>query len=136
MQIHSTLTNRGGQVLPVVYQDVDDEKVELAGKSVDAVHAYCFCGDKLVLVYADSKGYWTPPGGGVEAGEMVAEAVVREVQEESNMKVLRQRVIGCQEIAEPQGVVRQTHSVCLVEPYGEFVSDPDGDITKIALVSV
>lgn len=79
MKIHSTLTNRAGQVLPVVYQDVDDEKVELAGKSIDAVHAYCFCDDKLVLVYAGSKGYWTPPGGGVEKGETVTEAVAREV---------------------------------------------------------
>lgn len=52
------------------------------------------------------------------------------------MKVLWQRVIGFQEIIEPQGVVRQTRSVCLVEPYGDFVSDPGGDITKIALVSV
>lgn len=123
-------------MFPVVYQDVNNEEVELAGKKVAAVHAYCFCGDKLVLVYAEEKGIWTPPGGGVEAGEIVAEAVVREVQEESNMKVLRHKVIGFQEIAEPQGMVRQTRSVCIVEPYGEFVSDPDGDITEIAFVAV
>ena len=28
----------------------------------------------------------------------------------------------------------QTRSVCLVEPYGDFVSDPAGDVTEIKLI--
>ncbi len=50
------------------------------------------------------------------------------------MKVLKQRFIGCQDIAEPRGVVSQTRSVCIVEPYGPFISDPDGEVTKIELI--
>jgi len=50
------------------------------------------------------------------------------------MKVLKQRFIGCQDISEPKGVVSQARSVCIVEPYGPFVSDPDGEATKIELI--
>lgn len=133
MEIKSTLTNRSGQVLDVLYRDIDSE-LELSGKTIQGVHAYCFYGNKLVLVYAQNKGYWTPPGGGVEDGEDVQTAVAREVREETNMKVLWQKVIGYQDISEPRGIVSQTRSVCIVEPYGPFLSDPDGDITKIELI--
>jgi ADP-ribose pyrophosphatase YjhB (NUDIX family) len=133
MEIISTLTNQSGQVLDVIYKDIDSE-LDLSGKKIAGVHAYCFYGDKLVVVYSEEKGYWTPAGGGVEENEDVRTAVAREVQEETNMKVLKQRFIGCQDITEPKGIVSQTRSVCIVEPYGPFVSDPDGGITKIELI--
>ena len=49
---------------------------------------------KMVVVYSEDKGYWAPPGGGIEKGETVEEAVIREVREETNMKVLHQELIG------------------------------------------
>ncbi len=133
MQIKSSLTNRSGQVLEVVYNDIKSD-IDLGDKKIQAVHAYCFYGEKLVIVYSDNKGYWTPPGGGVEKDETVEDAVRREVKEETNMKVIKQRLIGCQDIFEPQGIISQTRSVCIVEPFGPFVHDPDGDITKIELI--
>lgn len=84
MELLSTLTNHKGQLLDVVYRDANSE-LDFADKAISGVHAYCFCNDKLVVVYSDSKGYWTPPGGGVESGESAREAVVREVKEETNM---------------------------------------------------
>lgn len=133
MKIDSTLTNRSGQILNVTYYDIEEEK-ELGDKKVRGVHAYCFCDDKLVIVYAENKGYWTPPGGGVESGESITEAVAREVLEETNMRVIKQGLIGYQDIFEPDEINTQTRHICLVEPIGEFVSDPDGDITEIKLV--
>lgn len=133
MEIKSTLASKSGEILNVIYNDIDSES-DLNGKNIQGVHAYCFYGDKLVLVYSDEKGYWTPPGGGVEEGEDARTAVRREVKEETNMNVLKQRFIGCQEIVGSEGVVSQTRSVCIVEPYGLFVSDPDGEITKIELI--
>jgi|SRR3989344_7817437 len=133
MEIKSTLTNRAGQVIKIIYKESNPLN-DLEGKILQGVHAYCFCNGKLVVVYADSKGYWTPPGGGIEAGESVAEAVAREVKEETNMKVLRQELIGYQDIYENGRIVRQTRSFCEVEPFGDFVSDPDGDITEIRLI--
>ncbi|MCL5782208.1 MAG: NUDIX hydrolase [Patescibacteria group bacterium] len=133
MEIKSTLKNRAGQILDVVYRDMNQES-DLGDRKVQGVHAYCFCKDKLVVVYATNKGYWTPPGGGVEKDEGIRAAVRREVKKETNMDVIRQRLIGFQDIGEPQGIVTQTRSVCIVEPYGPFTNDPDGDITAIKLI--
>ena len=94
MQIKSTLTNRLGQVLDVFYYENLDPTQNLEGKSLEGVHAICFCKDKMIVVYAENKKYWTPPGGAIEAGETYEEAVVREVKEETNMKVLYQELIG------------------------------------------
>ena len=132
-EIKSTYTNHHGQKFDLVYRE-DDPLNNLDGKILQGVHAFCFCDGKLVIVYSAKKGYWAPPGGGIESGETFEEAVVREVKEETNMKVLSQKFIGYQDIYEPDRVVRQTRSVCIVEPYGPFVSDPDGDVTEIKLI--
>lgn len=135
MKIKSTLTNRSGQVLDVLYQESDPLE-DLNGKILSGVHACCFLGDKMVVVYSETKNYWSLPGGGIEPGETYEEAVVREVKEETNMKVLHQELIGFQDIYEPNQIVRQTRSFCIVEPYGDFKKDGDseGDITEIKLI--
>ncbi len=134
MEIKSTLTNSRGQVLNVLYKDVNNE-LDFKDKTISGVHALCFCKDKLVIVYAESKVYWGPPGGGVEKGEIVRDAVRREIKEETNMKVIKQRFIGVQDIFEPERIVSQARSVCIVEPYGDFTHDPDGgEVTEIKLI--
>jgi ADP-ribose pyrophosphatase YjhB (NUDIX family) len=118
----------------VIYCDLTNE-TELREKNITAVHAFCFYGDKLVVVYSKKKNIWTPPGGGTEEGETALEAVTREIKEETNMKVLHHKFIGYQDIEEPEGVITQTRSFCIVEPYGDFIEDPDGkDITEIKLI--
>ena len=79
---------------------------------------------------------WTPPGGAIEKGETYEQASIREIKEESNMKVLYQECIGYQDI-ETSGenrVQRQFRMFCIVEPYGNFEFDPDGDILEIKLI--
>ena len=117
-----------------MYEEGLDPNQNLDGKILHGVHGFCFCGDKLVVVYAENKKYWTPPGGGIELGETYKEAIIREVKEETNMKVLYQELIGYQDIYESNRVVRQTRSFCVVEPDGDFVLDPDGDVTEIKLI--
>lgn len=134
MEIKSTLINRSGQVLDYSYFEGLNPNQNMEDKILQAVHGLCFYGDKLVIVYAEGKGYWTFPGGGIEPGETYEQATIREVKEESNMKVLYQELIGYQDIYEPNRIIRQTRSFCIVEPYGDFVSDPDGDITEIKLI--
>ena len=133
MEIKTKIKSQTSENLNVIYRDIDSTE-ELKGKKPQQVHAYCFYQGKLVIVYTPSKAIWTPPGGGIEPGETVEQAVIREVLEETNMKVLKQHLIGFQEIHEPERVLIQTRSVCLVEPNGPFVSDPDGDITEIKLI--
>jgi len=134
MEIKSQLTNSSGQVLDIVYYEGKDPYQDLEGKKFTGVHGFCFCNGKLVVVYAENKKYWTPPGGAIEPGETYEEAVIREIKEETNMKVLHQELIGFQDIYEPNRTIRQTRSFCIVEPYGDFVSDPDEDITEIKLI--
>lgn len=118
----------------IIYRDIDNES-ELEGRKVSAVHAWCFCGDKMVIVYSPKKDIWTPLGGGVEEGENCIDAMIREVKEETNTKVLKWKFIGYQDIHEPKGVSTQARFVCIVEPYGDFIEDPDeGDITEIKLI--
>ncbi len=50
------------------------------------------------------------------------------------MNVLRQKFIGYQDIGEPKGIISQARSVCIVEPYGDFTVDPDGEVTEIKLI--
>ena len=133
MEIESTLIDKDGDKLKVIYRDIDSVS-ELEDRVVSGVHAYCFYKDKFVIVYTPLNKCWTPAGGGVEADETPEEAVIREVQEESNMKILKQAFLGYQDIFEPNRIITQTRSVCIVEPYGDFLSDPDGDITEIKLI--
>ena len=134
MEIKSKLVTSSGQELDVIYKEGANPYEDMEGKMLTGVHAFCFCGDKLVVVYHQDKKCWTPPGGGIEKGETYEQAVVREVQEETNMKILYQELIGYQDIYEPGRTIRQTRSFCIVEPYGDFVSDPDGDISEIKLI--
>ena len=103
---------------------------------LDGVHAYCFYGDKLIIVNNEKDNVWTPPGGSIEKGETYEQAAVREVKEESNMNVLHMGCIGYQDIEMPgeKRTVRQFRMFCIVEPYGDFESDPDGDIVEIKLI--
>ena|SRR3989344_7505628 len=133
MEIKSILTNRSGQVLNVVYRE-GDPLADLGDKILQGIHAFCFYGDRLVVVYVKEKRYWAPPGGGIEPGESYEQAVIREVKEETNMKVLHQELIGYQDIYESNRVIRQTRSFCIVESIGDFVIDPDGDVTEIKLI--
>lgn len=139
MHLTSTFQNKKGENLTIHYHESDPLE-DLEGKILQGVHAFCIvksskpeANGKMVLVLHPKSG-WMPPGGGIETGETYEEAVVREVKEETNMRVIEQRIIGFQDIVEPNRTVRQIRSFCIVEPYGEFESDPDGEIMEIKLI--
>ena len=50
-------------------------------------------GEVLLQLRRDTKT-WAPPSGGCEPGETVAEAAMREVQEETGLAVIPQRVVA------------------------------------------
>jgi len=134
MEIKSSFVNGSGQTVQVIYKEGINPLEDLDDKILQGVHAFCFYKNKMVLVFHNPNKCWMPPGGGIDPGESYEEAIVREVKEETNMKVLHQELIGFQDIYEPNRIVRQTRSFCLVEPYGDFVSDPCEDITEIKLI--
>ena len=62
-----------------------------------AVGAMIARGDRVLLVRRGrepAKGIWTVPGGGVELGETVEEAVRREIREETGLEIALNGVLG------------------------------------------
>ncbi|MFZ2484337.1 MAG: NUDIX hydrolase [Minisyncoccia bacterium] len=110
-----------------------DPSLNLGDFTLHGVHSICFNGDKIVVV-KNSKGDWSPPGGAIEKGETYYEASIREIKEESNMKVLHQEYIGYQDVSWLDIKSRQARMFCIVEPFGNFEEDPDGDISEIKLI--
>ncbi len=134
MEIKSQTVTKEGKKVDIMYKEGNPE-IELKGIVLNGVSGHCFYGDKLVIV-RDKNDTWGFPGGAIEKGETLEEATTREVKEESNMKVLHQEYIGYQILTFESGkTIFHANSFCIVEPYGDFVSDPDGDITEIKLIN-
>ncbi len=58
------------------------------------VAAVIFEAGRVLLQRRDDTGRWGLPGGGVEPGESVREAIIREVREETGLEVEPVRLIG------------------------------------------
>lgn len=134
MELHTSKIWKGKDT-KVIYRDIDHVD-ELQDRVCMGVRAYCFYNDKLVVTYSERKDMWEPPGGNVEMGELVTNAMIREVLEETNMQVIRHACIGYEDIFAEEGVVTLMRFVCATEPNGEFVEDPDeGEISKIEAIN-
>ena len=95
-----------------------------------AVHA-----GQLLLVrrgHGPAAGEWSIPGGRVEGGETLAEAVVRELAEETGVEGVCDRLVGWVErIAEDFHFVILDFAVTILDP-GEL--RPGGDASEAAWV--
>jgi 8-oxo-dGTP diphosphatase len=59
-----------------------------------AVSALIFDQGKVLLAHRRDIDWWNLPGGGMEPGETVDEAIVREVYEETGLQVKIERLVG------------------------------------------
>jgi ADP-ribose pyrophosphatase YjhB (NUDIX family) len=86
---------------------------------------------RLLLIrrgHAPSAGLWSVPGGRVEPGETEAEAVVREVAEETGLRVVPRSVVGRVRIPGDGVVFTVTDWLCtLAEPDQVPVAGDDAD---------
>lgn len=100
------------------------------------VYAVCFCDGKMVIVHNGKKDTWGLVGGTIEKGESLEETLKREIQGESNMEVISFLPIGYQKVIDTRddSFVYQLRYVCTAKPYGEFISDPAGNISEIKLI--
>jgi ADP-ribose pyrophosphatase YjhB (NUDIX family) len=132
-ELRAKIRTRSEGLIEAIYRDIDGQE-ELKGFNIVSVIGYAFCDGKMVLVWSDKKGTWAPPGGGVETGENVYQAIEREIMEETNMHIVKCELLGVQENYWSRGTEAQARFVCTVQPCGDFVSDPGGDIDKIELI--
>jgi len=95
------------------------------GRPLPAVGALVFNDEgKILLVkrkYPPGQGRWSIPGGHLEYGETLEEAVVRELEEETGIKGIPECVIAIAEIIRYEGSEVKYHFIIvdfLVKPIG------------------
>lgn len=133
MQIKTRFDNSDGTVSVVTYEDADSFE-SLDFDKIKQIYAVCIFDGKMVIVFHDKRKDWTLVGGSIEPGESLEDCLKREIQEESNMKVLNFKPIGYQEVQTGDKIIYQLRYACNVEPYGEFTGDPDGKIIEIKMI--
>lgn len=118
------------------YSDADSfEQLDIS--RCTQVYGVCFLDDKIVIGYNGKKNCWGLIGGTIEKGETLEQTLAREIEEESNMKVLSFLPIGVQKVTDTRdnSFCYQLRYACRVEPHGQFVSDPADSITEIKLIN-
>ncbi len=96
------------------YNDPDAPR---ANAIVPAASAVVDQEGRILLHRRTDNELWSIPGGGMEIGESIAETVVREVEEETGLKVEPERLVGIYTnprhvTAYNDGEVRQQFSIC------------------------
>ncbi|MDP8936960.1 MAG: NUDIX domain-containing protein [Actinomycetota bacterium] len=101
------------------------------------VGAIAISGERLLLVrrgHGPAAGKWSVPGGRVEAGETLAEAVVRELAEETGIEAVCDKLVGWVERIGPAShyVILDFAVTVLVDP--DVVPTAGGDAAEAAWV--
>ena len=94
-----------------------DPAAPTANSLVVAVSAVVIEAGRLLVIRRTDNGLWSLPGGGMEPGETVGGAVIREVREETGYDVKPTRLVGvfsdpAHVVAYDDGEVRQAFSLC------------------------
>ncbi|MEK3912694.1 NUDIX hydrolase [Paenibacillus sp. FSL H7-0331] len=110
-------------------------------KRVDVASALIYNEQGQLLVVNNMKGnatYWSPPGGAVEQGETLEQAVIREVKEETGYDIAIAGLSSIREI----WFTDAGHHVLIVSFFAKItggdmlIQDPDNDITEVRWVDL
>lgn len=116
----------------------DDPSAPAANSLVPSVTAAVRDSEgQLLLIHKIDNGFWALPGGGMDLGESIRDAVIREVEEETGVRVEVTGLVGIYTdpghvMAYDDGEVRQEFSVCFhARPIGGEPRE-DGTETRAA----
>ena len=110
-------------------------------KRIDVVSALIYDDQGNILLVKNRKGnsfYWGLPGGGVESGETLEEAVVREVREETGFTI---EVAGLSSLREVF-LDKKNHHALLITFFAKIIggeiniNDPDHEIEEVKWVDI
>ena len=106
-----------------------------------AVGAIVVVDDRILLIRRGrgaAAGSWSVPGGRIEHGELVAEAVVRELVEETGLEGVCGALVGVAERLDDDGhFVILDHHVTLLDPEATPVAGDDAaEVAWVALADV
>jgi 8-oxo-dGTP diphosphatase len=113
--------------------------MKFSGRTVTAIVE--FPNNKILLVKRGTvvfKGYWALPGGRVDSGETIEQAIVREVKEETGLDVkIVKKIDEYHEIGVQDGIEYDYHPACfLVKPMGGKIRRQEKEIEDIKLVDL
>ena len=125
--------------------DYELELYELENQSslprIDQVQAVCFLNSNRIVFYKHKDGWLGNPGGTVEFGEPVEEALRRELIEEAQLKLIDWQIIGVEIIYYPRKAEAKRKSYFLrvaarVELIDKKIQDPDGKAVGRKIIDI
>jgi ADP-ribose pyrophosphatase YjhB (NUDIX family) len=94
------------------------------------VNIAIICSDQILLTKREDVEVWCLPGGGVDAGESVAQAAVREAREETGLKVQLTRLVGI--YSRPRWRDGGDHvALFAAQPVGGMLWPADGEALEV-----
>lgn len=122
-----------------LFEYYDAESLEhLPKDKLSQVQIFAFHNDKFLIVNnMNNFNTYGPVGGSIEPNELPEECLHRELQEESNMRIIDFELLGyqrCTLISDSLKKIKYQIRYCArVEPIGSFTPDcdPDGDVTEL-----
>jgi hypothetical protein len=115
-----------------------DEKYQLENIAWQQVYAIGDVNGNVPIVQYENPKFEPDnlPGGKTEPNETAEQTLVREMEEELNMRVLAWQPLGYQKVSAPNGeTANQLRVYAKLTPIGPFVSDPGGNIIGHRLVA-
>lgn len=116
---------------------MDSEIAKIYGNRVRVrVCGLCWEDERLLMVKhnLDNRDFWAPPGGGVEFGQSVEEALIREYKEETNLDIrVGDFLFGCEYIQPPIHSIELFYAVEQLSGQVKKGNDPELQIIKSVL---
>ncbi|MDQ0845082.1 NUDIX hydrolase [Streptomyces sp. V1I6] len=118
----------------------NDPKAPKANSIVPSVTAVALNeAGEVLLIHKTDNGLWALPGGGVDVGESVADAAVRETKEETGYDVEVTGLVGlytnpAHVMAYDDGEVRQQFSICFTAKITGGESRTSSESKEVAFV--